>query len=366
MGLIHWKQHILRNCVIVAAALGCALLAGWLFDPFLQKSSASLFFLAATAFVAWTAGFLPALVALALGLISENWLQPHSSLLPSADNWVTNLGYLFVGLVIAWLSKNQGEGRRQTVRRAVDAQSKIAGLEKELAARAAELAEARQQLESFAYSASHDLRAPLRAVKGFTLALREDYNHLFNDEGKDYAQRIVDGVEHMEKLLAALLTYSRIGRGELPLVKIELEEYVAKLSQQWEPDFKARGARLEITHPLPAVTANPPLLDQALTQLISNALKFVPPGTPPHVQVQTQDQNGAIRIKIVDNGIGIDPKNHVKLFQVFQRFQPAERYPGLGIGLAIVRKAAERMGGRAGLDPQSSGSCFWIELPKGS
>jgi signal transduction histidine kinase len=365
MGLIQFKQSAARNCVIVGAALGSAFLAGWLFDPFLQNNSACLFFLAATAFVAWTAGLFPALVALGLGLVLSNWVQPHSSLLPSADNWVTNLGYSFVGLAIAWLSKNHGEDRRQTARRALEVQSKVQALEKELAARMADLTDARQQLESFAYSASHDLRAPLRAVKGFTLALREDYGHLFNDEGKDYAQRIVDGVEHMEQLLAALLAYSRIGRGEIPLVKVELEEYLAKLSQQWAADFQARGARLEIARPLPAVTANPLLLDQALAQLISNALKFVPPGTVPQVQLQTEELNGAIRLKVADNGIGIDPKNHVKLFQVFQRFQPAEKYPGLGIGLAIARKAVERMGGRVGLDPQSpQGSCFWIELPK--
>ena len=365
MGLIQLKQWALRNFVIVGAALGCAFLAGSLFDPFLENSSASLFFLAATAFVAWTAGFLPALVALALGLVLSNWFQPHSSLLPSAENWVTNLGYLFIGLVIAWLSKNHGEGRRQTARRALETQSKVQALEKELAARTADLADARQQLESFAYSASHDLRAPLRAVKGFTLALREDYDHLFSDEGKDYAQRIVDGVEHMEQLLAALLAYSRIGRGEMPLIKIELEEYLPKLSQQWAPEFQARGAQLEIARPLLAVNAHPVLLDQALAQLISNALKFVPPGTAPRVQVRTEELNGAIRIKIADNGIGIESKNHPKLFQVFQRFQPAEKYPGLGIGLAIVRKAAERMGGRAGIDPETPhGSCFWIELPK--
>ena len=365
MGLIHLKQNALRNSVIVAAALGSAFLAGWLFDPFLQNNSACLFFLAATALVAWTAGFLPALVALALGLVLSNWAQPHASLLPSADNWVTNLGYLFIGLAIAWLSRNHGEGRRQAARRANDAQAKVQALEKELAARTADLADARHQLESFAYSASHDLRAPLRAVKGFTLALREDYGHLFNDEGRDYAQRIVDGVGHMEQLLTALLAYSRVGRGDMPLVKIELEEYLAKLSLQWSADFQARGARLEIARPLPTVTANPILLDQALAQLVSNALKFVPPGTVPHVQLQTEDLNGAIRIKVADNGIGIDTKNHPKLFQVFQRFQPSEKYPGLGIGLAIVRKAAERMGGRAGLDPESSkGSCFWIELPK--
>lgn len=279
--------------------------------------------------------------------------------------FINAIACLFAGLGLGWFGKSRRDARGQAARQATETQSKLQELEKELAARNADLAEARQQLESFVYSASHDLRAPLRAVKGFTLALREDYGHLFNEQGKDYSQRIVDGTERMEQMLSALLTYSRVGRGDMPLVTINLEEYLPKLGQQWASDVEARGAQLEIARPLPAVTGHPLLIEQALTQLISNALKFVPSGAAPRVQLQTEESNGVVRIKVADNGIGIDPKNHAKLFQVFQRFNNADKYPGLGIGLAIVRKAAERMNGKAGLEPQSKpGSCFWIELPK--
>ena len=262
------------------------------------------------------------------------------------------------------LGKARQDARIQA-RKLSEAQSEHRKLENELATRSAALTEANQQLEAFVYSASHDLRAPLRAVKGFTNALREDYAHLFNEQGKDYAQRIVDGTERMEQMVAGLLTYSRVGRGDMPLVSINLEEYLPKLSQQWEAQLKPSGGRLEIARPLPAVLANPVLLEQALTQLVSNAGKFIVPGTSAQVQLQAEESNGLVRIKVADNGIGIDPKHHPKLFQVFQRFQPADKYPGLGIGLAIVRKATQRMGGRAGLqEGAAQGSCFWIELPK--
>ena len=279
--------------------------------------------------------------------------------------FINAIAVLFAGLGLGWFGKSRRDIRGQTGRPGIESQSKLQELEQELAARNAELAEARQQLESFVYSASHDLRAPLRAIKGFTLALREDYGQLFNEQGKDYAQRIVDGADRMEQMLAALLTYSRVGRGDIPLVNIDLEEFLPKLGEQWAAEVQAHGAQLEIARPLPSVTGHPLLLEQALTQLVANALKFVPPGSAPYVSLQTQESNGAIRIKVADQGIGIDPKHHPRLFGVFQRFNNTDKYPGLGIGLAIVRKAAERMNGKAGLEPQSSqGSCFWIELPK--
>ena len=105
-------------------------------------------------------------------------------------------------------------------------------------ARTAALKQVVHHLEGFAYTVSHDLRAPLRAIKGMTHALREDYAHLYDEQGKDYAQHIIEAVERMEHLIAALLAYSRVGRGEIPVVAIELEEYVAGLRKHWAPNWK--------------------------------------------------------------------------------------------------------------------------------
>ena len=238
-------------------------------------------------------------------------------------------------------------------------------LEREIAARTAALTETIQHLEAFAYTISHDLRAPLRAVKGLTLALREDYAEVYDQTGNDFSQRIVEATERMEHLIAALLGYSRIGKGEIPVVQIDLDEYLPRLRQHWATELQAHGGQLKIAGPLPAVLANPTLLDQALTNLVSNALKFVSPGVSPAVSLTAEANNGAIRLIVKDNGIGIDPAQCKKLFQVFQRLHSAEKYPGLGLGLLIVRKAAERMGGRVGVQSEpGKGSCFWIELPR--
>lgn len=238
-------------------------------------------------------------------------------------------------------------------------------LEREVAARTAALTETVQHLEAFAFTVSHDLRAPLRAIKGLTLALKEDYAQVYDQVGKEFAQRVVDAVERMEHLIAALLAYSRIGKGEIPVVQIDLDEYLPRLRQHWAAELQAHGGQLEIRGRLPAVLANPTLLDQALTNLVLNALKFVAPGVSPVVRVSADTHDGAIRLNVEDNGIGIEPAHFKKLFQVFQRLQPAEKYPGLGLGLLIVRKAAERMGGHVGVESQpGKGSCFWIELPK--
>jgi PAS domain S-box-containing protein len=238
-------------------------------------------------------------------------------------------------------------------------------LEQEVAARTAALTDTVQHLEAFAYTVSHDLRAPLRAIKGLTLALREDYSHLYDEQGKDFADRIVEAVERMEQLIAALLSYSRIGKGEVPVVEINLEEYLPRLRTHWQAELEARGGQLDIAHPLPAVLANPTLLDQALTNLVSNALKFVAPGTVPQVRLNADTGDGMVRLRVIDNGIGIEPKHCGRLFQIFQRLHTTEKYPGLGIGLLIVRKAVERMGGRVGVDSEpGKGSCFWLELPQ--
>jgi PAS domain S-box-containing protein len=238
-------------------------------------------------------------------------------------------------------------------------------LEREVAARTAALTETVQHLEAFAYTVSHDLRAPLRAIKGLTQALHEDYGHAFDESGKDFAQRIVEAAERMEHLIAALLAYSRIGKGEIPVVQIELEEYLPRLRTHWAAELEAQGGQLEIARDLPAVLANPTLLDQALTNLVLNALKFVSPGTAPRVQLSAEPYDGVVRLQVSDNGIGIEPKHCERLFQVFQRVHSAEKYPGLGLGLLIVRKAAERMGGRVGVESEpGKGSCFWIELPR--
>jgi signal transduction histidine kinase len=369
------KARTVTNCGIAMAAAGCGYVLGWLLTPYLHGSSAYIIFLVAAAVVIRISGAGASLLTLFLGLVLTHWFflqPPHRIHLASVNDWVATLGYLFVGLALA----SSGKYFRNPIASLVTKDARQRGdevqvqpppeqqeLARQLAAANAASTEAVQQLDSFVYTVSHDLRAPLRAIKGFTLALREDYDRLFDAEGKQYAKRIVDATERLEQMLAALLNYSRLGRGEVPLTKVDLESCLAKL--RWSAKAEAKGGQLEIVGPLPAVLANQPLLEHALDQLLSNAFKFVALDTPPRVKIHQENSGGTVRLKLTDNGIGIEPKHIPRLFQVFQRFNPIDAYPGLGIGLAMARKATEKMGGRIGAQSQpGQGSCFWIELPK--
>jgi signal transduction histidine kinase len=278
--------------------------------------------------------------------------------------WITLLVCIVAVLSVVWLSWRLRETRARLAQRAAGAQRQHEQLEKTVAAQKAELAETVQQFEAFAYSVAHDLRAPLRAIKGFTNALSEDYADTYDEQGKDFARRVVESATKMDQMIEALLAYSRAGRGEISVEKVELEELLGKLSQQWAARVQAHRAQLEIARPLPAVMASPPLLEQALTQFVTNALKFVPPGVVPRVQIRAESASDVVRIQVVDNGIGVEPRNFPKLFQVFQRLNRPDEYPGVGIGLAIVTKVVKRMNGRVGVESEpGKGSSFWLELP---
>ena len=134
--------------------------------------------------------------------------------------------------------------------------------------------------------------------------------------------------------------------------------------QQLEAVVAERNARIEVADDLPRVRANRTALAQAITNLLSNAIKFVPEGIAPRVRVYAEAIEAAVRVWVADNGIGIDPENRERIFTAFERLHGVEEYPGTGIGLAIVRKGVERMGGRVGVESEpGQGNRFWIELP---
>jgi light-regulated signal transduction histidine kinase (bacteriophytochrome) len=234
----------------------------------------------------------------------------------------------------------------------------------ELEQLARELQEANSALEAFTYSVSHDLRAPLRAMWGFASALAEDYKDTLDETGRQYASAVVDAVQRMDSLIEDLLAYSRLSRVEMRLGPARLEDAVRDALQQIEADVVSNGAEIELREPFAHVTAHYPTLVQVLANLFSNAIKFVGPGIRPHVRVFTQRKDRTVQLFIEDNGIGIAPEHHKRIFQPFERLHGVESYAGTGIGLAVVRKGIERMGGRLGLESASGrGSTFWIELP---
>ena len=237
-------------------------------------------------------------------------------------------------------------------------------LEQRVVERTAALQEANQELEAFTYSVSHDLRAPLRTIQGFAQALQEDYGDRLDDIGQEYIRYMAEGAVQMDTLIADLLAYSRLSRIDIVLQPVDLNAVVEAALKQLGRQIQERRAHITIKAPLPTVQAHRATLVQVVTNLLSNAMKFVPPDIQPKVQVYTQKQQDSIRLWVVDNGIGIAPEHQERIFRVFERLHGVEIYPGTGIGLAIVRKGLERMSGRAGVESQlEQGSRFWIQLP---
>lgn len=239
-----------------------------------------------------------------------------------------------------------------------------AELEKRIEERTAELRESNSQLESFCYSVSHDLRAPLRSMQGFSHALLEDHARELNAEGQDFAQRILSAAEHMDSLLADVLAYSRLSRQELKLEPVNVDEVIEEARLQLQNEAKKKSADVQIAACARKVLANRAVLELMITNLLDNALKFVPPDRSPKISVNCERHGERYRIWVRDNGIGIAREHQQRIFRIFERLHGVEAYPGTGVGLALVQKAAERMNGAVGVESTpGEGSAFWIELP---
>ncbi|RPH34800.1 MAG: PAS domain S-box protein, partial [Planctomycetota bacterium] len=157
---------------------------------------------------------------------------------------------------------------------------------------------------------------------------------------------------------------SRLTRQEVKIERIDLDVLLEEVLIEMQEEIVERRAKIEVDRPLPVVMGHPLTLHQALTNLLANAIKFVAPGAEPHVRIVSSRRDGTVRIQVEDNGIGIAPEYHERIFRIFERLNPAGDFPGTGIGLAIVRRAMERMGGRSGVESEvGRGSRFWIELP---
>jgi PAS domain S-box-containing protein len=235
-------------------------------------------------------------------------------------------------------------------------------LEKLVSVRTASLQQALAQMEEFSYSVSHDLRAPARAIQGYAEAALEDFGERLDTDCRQYLQNILAGSARMEQLIGDVLTYSKLARSEIRLHPVSLEKLVPEIIRHY-PEMQPPKAEITIRGPLEKVIGNESFLTQALSNLLSNAVKFIPQGAKPNVIIWTAADNGSIRIWIKDNGIGIQPKYQHRLFGMFERVHQNAKYEGTGIGLAIVRKAAEKMGGRVGVESDgTNGSSFWMEL----
>ena len=236
-------------------------------------------------------------------------------------------------------------------------------LEKRVQERTAKLQDTVRSLDSVCYSIAHDLRAPLRALGGFSNELTSEYGGRLDDIGRDYLRRIKESAGRMDRLILDLLELGRLNTIEFNLEAVHFEPLIQKALIPLEQAIKQRAAQIEIKAPLTPVYASPVLVEQVLANLIGNGLKFVSSSSAPRLEIWTEKRESMVRLWVKDNGIGMKPQHLAKIFQPFVRLVNGADFPGTGIGLAIVRKGVERMGGQVGVESEfGKGSSFWVEL----
>jgi signal transduction histidine kinase len=238
-------------------------------------------------------------------------------------------------------------------------------ISEDLAAKTRELESANRELESFSYSVSHDLRAPLRAVDGYAAVLEEDYAASLDDEGRRYLRAMRDGAARMAQLIQDLLTFSRLGRQELMPLECSTRELVEAAWDAVTLVHPAAARAKLVAGELPASRGDPRLLHQVWVNLLDNAVKYSARVAEPVVEITAgRGSDGETVFTVADNGAGFDMKYYDKLFQVFQRLHRDSEYPGTGVGLAIVQRVITRHGGRVWADSSpGKGARFSFSLP---
>jgi signal transduction histidine kinase len=209
------------------------------------------------------------------------------------------------------------------------------------------------------------LKAPLRGIDGYSRLLLEDHKDQLDDEGRSFLNTIQASADEMNQLIQDLLDYSRLERRELNPHRLELQPLVKAVVEQKQHEIVDRDVDFRVTVNGGYVMADANGLTQALKNYIDNAVKFTRDVSAPLVEVGSREIPGGCLLWVRDNGIGFDMKYHDRIFNIFQRLNHSEDYPGTGIGLAIVRKAMERLGGRAWAESEPGrGATFYLEIPQ--
>ena len=282
------------------------------------------------------------------------WVDVSRTLLRNADGKPQYV----IGAMIDITERKQAE---QALREAHELLAdKAKHLESLVQQRTAKLQTAIGDLEAFSYSVAHDVRAPLRAMSAYAAELLKEKG--ISSQGQTYAERIARAAGRLDRLTQEVLSYSQLARAEINVQPIDLDKLVHQIVEQY-PELTAHCEHIEIRSPLLPVVGHEGFLTQALANLLINACKFVEPGAVPKVAVRTDAMGEEVRIWVEDKGIGIAPEHQERVFHMFGRIHPEKKYEGTGIGLAIVKKATERMDGTVGFESEvGKGSRFWVQL----
>jgi signal transduction histidine kinase len=345
-------RHYGLAVLAVAVALGLALL----FQQFQFRDVEVPLFLFGLAIAAWFGGFRAAVLAWVLSCVSFDYffVPPLYSLAvePSEIPYFAIFA-VFAGLV-TWFS---------TVRRRVERDLRQA--RDDLQKRSVQLEASNKELEAFAYSVSHDLRAPLRHMAGFSELLQKNSAQAFDDKSKRYVGVILESAKKMGALIDDLLAFSRIGRAETNKTTINLGQLVEEALAEVRRDVGDRKIVWKVGK-IPIGYGDRAMVRLALVNLISNAVKFTRTRTPAEIEIgQRPATDDQVVIFVRDNGVGFDMKYVGKLFGVFQRLHSTEAFEGTGIGLATVQRIAHRHGGRAwGEGSLNQGATFYLSISK--
>jgi signal transduction histidine kinase len=352
---------VLAVAVALAGRLGLDGLVGEEFQPYATTY-------VAVAVIAWWAGLGPAIVTILLGLFSTLWVivPPRDSFaIRGLPDFADILIFLFVATTIVVLTCMMRTAQSDLAKANASLAEANANLEVLIQERTNRLVEAVADLEHFSHALVHDLRAPLRAMHAYSTLLERSVKEITGSqvtgsETLEFSRRIRESAERLDALIQDSLNYAQILRGEMPLRPIQLTDFLRKLIESY-PDLEANAAAIRVESKLPRVLGNEAGLTQCFANLLRNALKFVAPGVVPQVLIRAEPHSESVRIWVCDNGIGISSDDQRRVFEMFQRVH--FQYEGTGIGLAIVQKAVQRMGGSVGVESEPEhGSRFWLDL----
>ena len=227
-------------------------------------------------------------------------------------------------------------------------------LERRVDARTRDLTAANAELEEFVYSVAHDLRTPLRALSGFSELVQADYGDVIDDTGRDYLRRIRDAAQHLGDLMDALLSLSKVAHRELELTDVDLSALARGVAERLRDADPERAAEFTIEEGLVA-HSDPALCEIVVENLLANAWKFSAGASPARIGLRAKCVDGQRTYAVSDNGVGFEPQYANKLFTPFERLHTADQFPGTGIGLATVRRAVTRVGGRCWAEGELGG-----------
>jgi len=381
--LAYWNQELQRihspilrygfSVVSVAVALGVA----FALQHYQFRDVELPVLTVAIAFTTWYAGAGPSVLAVLLSAACFDYffIEP----LYSFDISVRDLPYFLIFVAWAAIVASFSAVRRRiedNLRQARDSlqveveqrrhrEEEIRKLNQELGKRAVELEATNKELESFAYSVSHDLRAPLRHMVGYSELLQRQASSSLDEKSQRFIQTILNSAKRMGNLIDDLLAFSRIGRAETKKTKVDLKQLVDEVVAEIRPDTKGRDIAWKIGA-LPVCYGDRSMLRLVVVNLVSNAVKFTRMREPAEIEIGCDDRNEEeVEVFVRDNGAGFDMQYVNKLFGVFQRLHLPEQFEGTGIGLATVQRIVHRHGGQVrGEAAVDQGATFYFSLPK--